>query len=297
MACTAPQSAFCTRTWFFLLISTCLIAPISLFVHDFMLETLKIPYPTTVDLPNAVRFLNDLIRLFALGLICRLSRSKLEIFSRTLAALLVGLIVMMLNETFRVLIIESALVGSWLYSVYDIAPRALSLLVCSSAVAWFGLGDHKHRNVVLVTVVLAALEVFAIHPPLDSICGWLKSSLTEPTLLYTEPYPFKINAVIYATFIEPTIAAFVIVSFCWPALGGGPLRRTFAFTALLLLVRGRLIALFVESFWVKQPLPTAFLAESQFFLETLTLGLLVGIAWSYAARIQCRVEQSAAATR
>jgi hypothetical protein len=33
---------------------------------------------------------------------------------------------------------------------------------------------------------------------------------------------------------------------------------------------------------IDQPLPTAFLAESQFFLETLTLGLLVGIAWSYA---------------
>jgi hypothetical protein len=40
----------------------------------------------------------------------------------------------------------------------------------------------------------------------------------------------------------------------------------------------------VESFWVEQPFPTAFLAEGQFFLETLTLGLLTALAWSYVVR-------------
>jgi len=202
---------------------------------------------------------------------------------------------MMLNETLRVLLIESAIVGNWLYWVFDIAPRALSWLACGGAVAWFGLGDQKPRNVALAIIVLAALEVFVIHPALDSICVSLKSNLAAPTPLYTDPYPFKINVLIYGTFIEPTIAAFVIISFCWPALGDSPLRRISAFTALLLLVRGRFIGLLVESFWVKQPLPTAFLAESQFFLETLTLGLLAGIAWSYAARIQYEVGRSAAA--
>jgi len=49
-------------------------------------------------------------------------------------------------------------------------------------------------------------------------------------------------------------------------------------------VRGRVISMLVESFWVAQPLPTAFLAESQFFLETLTLGVLVALAWNHAGR-------------
>jgi hypothetical protein len=168
----------------------------------------------------------------------------------------------------------------------DIAPRALSWLLCGSAVAWVGLGNQKRRNVAIAIVVIAALEVFAIHPALDALCALMKNSLSEPTLLYTDPYPFKINVVIYAAFVEPTVAAFVILSLCWPALGDGVLRRILVFTALLLLVRGRFIALLVESFWVKQPLPTAFLAESQFFLETLALGLLVAVSWNYAARIQ-----------
>jgi hypothetical protein len=198
---------------------------------------------------------------------------------------------MMLNETLRVLVIESTIVGSWLYSLLDIAPRALSSLVGGCAVAWIALGNQKRRNVVFATVLIAALVTFAIHPTLDSLCASLKGSLPEPMPRYADPYPFKINVLIYAAFIEPTIAAFVMISVCWPALGGSALRRILAFTALLLLVRGRIVGLFVESFWVKQPLPRAFLAESQFFLETLALGLLVALAWAYAARIQCRVDR------
>jgi hypothetical protein len=36
----------------------------------------------------------------------------------------------------------------------------------------------------------------------------------------------------------------------------------------------------LNSFWVQQALPVAFLAEAQFFLETMVLGLLVATAWA-----------------
>lgn len=279
-----PPSVWPARTWLFLLVSGCLIAPLSLFVHDFMLEALKVPYPTTVGLPISVKFLDQLIRLFALATICRLSGPHLQGLSRTSAACVAGLLIIMLNEVFRVFIIESAILGNWLYAAFDIAPRALSWLVCSCAVAWIALGDQKGRNVAVAILLIAGLGMFVIHPTLDALCASLKSGLPGPTPLYTDPYPFKINLVVYATFIEPTIAAFVMVSMCWTALGDSRLRRILVFTALLLLVRGRFIGLFVESFWVKRPLPLAFLAESQFFLETLVLGLLVALAWSYAHR-------------
>jgi hypothetical protein len=148
------------------------------------------------------------------------------------------------------------------------------------------LGDHERRTVAIAVILIAALEVFALHPVLDAPATALKNSLSEPAPLYTDPYPFKINFIIYATFVEPTIAAFAMVSVAWAALGDRTLRRILAFAALLLLVRGRFFALFVESFWVRQPLPTAFLAESQFFFETLILGLLVALAWSSAVRMQ-----------
>jgi hypothetical protein len=192
----------------------------------------------------------------------------------------------MLNETLRVFVIESTILGDWLYGAFDRAPGALSPLMCSCAVAWIALGDQKYRNVGVAVLLIAGLEAFAIYPALDALFTSLKNGLSEPTPLYADPYPFKINLVVYATFIEPTVAAFVMASVCWTAMGNSPSHRILAFTALLLLVRGRFIGLFVESFWVKPPLPTAFLAESQFFLETLVLGLLVALAWSYAQRIQ-----------
>jgi hypothetical protein len=283
------QSPWGVRVWCFLLIAGSLIAPLSLFVHDFMLEWLKIPYPTTAGLPMSVKLLDELVRLAALAALCRLARPQLHDSTRIFAALSVGLLLMMLNEAFRVFVIESAIIGNGWYSALDNVPRALSWFVGGSAVAWMALGDQRRRNVALAMVLVAVLVVFAIHPALDALGTSLKGSLPEPTPLYTDPYPFKINVLIYATFIEPTIAAFVMASFCWPALQGNPLRRMLAFTALLLLVRGRVIGLFVESFWVKHPLPEAFLSESQFFLETLTLGALVALAWNHALSTQGKV--------
>jgi len=281
-----PLSAWGTRTWLFVLLSVCVIAPLSLFVHDYMLEALKVPYPKTPGLPMAVKFLDELVRLFALALLCRLSRPQLQGLSRIAAAFLAGLLVIMLNETLRVFSIESVVIGNWLYAALDIAPRALSLLAGGIAVAWIGLGGQKRRNVAIAILLISALEVFVLHPALDAVATALKHSLSEPAPLYTGPYPFKINLIVYATFVEPTIAAFAMVAVAWPVLRHKTLRRILAFAALLLLVRGRFFALFVESFWVRQPLPTAFLAESQFFLETLVLGLLVALAWSCAVRIQ-----------
>ena len=283
---TKPLPAWGAKTWLFLLASVCVIAPLSLFVHDYMLEALKVPYPKTPGLPGSIKFLDELVRLFALVLLCRLSRPQLQGLSRIQAAFVAGLLLVMLSETFRVFVIESAILGNWVYAALDIAPRALSLLAGGCTVAWIELGDYKRRNVAIAVLLIAALEVFALHPALDALGTTLKTGLSEPTPLYTDPYPFEMNLVIYATFVEPTIAAFVIVSGVWSALGDRTPRRILVFAALLLLVRGRFFALFVESFWVRQPLPTAFLAESQFFLETLVLGLLVALAWSCAARIR-----------
>jgi hypothetical protein len=277
-------SAWGPKTWLFLLLSAVLIAPLSLFVHDFMLETLKVPYPTTIDLPMAVDVLDAVVRFFALAAMCLLARPRLQGLSRTSAALCVGLLLIMLNETVRVFLIESAIIGNGWYSALDNAPRAISWFAGGCAVAWMALGDQRRRNVALVLILIAVLMVLALHPALDALGTSLKHSLPEPSPLYTDPYPFNINVLIYTTFVEPTIAAFVLVSFCWPALRGRPLSRMLAFAALLLLVRGRVVGLFVESFWVKLPLPQAFLSESQFFLETLTLGLLVALAWHYAMR-------------
>lgn len=279
------RSAISARFWLFLLVAAILIAPLSLFVHDFMLEKLKVPYPKTVGLPIWITFLNDIVRFLGLAAICGFSRAQFKGAARFAGAFVAGLLLAMLDETLRVFMIESAIIGNWLYSILDIAPRALSSFAGGFATAWIAFSDLRRRNMALAVLLIAALVAFAIHPALDALCALLKSRLLEPAPLYSDPYPFKINVLIYITFIEPTVTAFVIAWLCWPALAAGLLMRICEFAALLLLVRGRFVELFVESFWVRQPFPGAFLAESQFFLETLTLGVLVGIAWSCALKI------------
>ena len=268
----------------FIFIAVCVIAPASLFVHDYMLETLKVPYPKVVGLPGWVKFVNEVVRLFALASICRLSRPRLLGISRGMAAIAAGLLLVMLYETLRVFFIEGAILGSLLYSAYDRVSEALCLFAGGSAVAWIALGDLKRLEVAGLIVVIAAILVYLVHPGLDWLVEPLKNGIPGISELYTDPYPFKMNVLIYVTFLEPTIAAFVAVSFCWPALPGGLLRRTLTFAALLLLIRSRFVQLFIQSFWIELPRPVAFLAVGQFFLETLVLGVLTALAWNHADR-------------
>ncbi|MBT0670219.1 hypothetical protein HT136_17775 [Novosphingobium profundi] len=75
-------------------------------------------------------------------------------------------------------------------------------------------------------------------------------------------------------------AAMMLAALCWTGLPRGEFKRVGAFTLVLLAMKGRFVYEFVYSFWVRQPLPMAFLATGQFFLETLALGLMVALAWS-----------------
>ena len=69
-----------------------------------------------------------------------------------------------------------------------------------------------------------------------------------------------------------------------PGLPGGRLTRVALYTLLVLLARGRVFATLVDPFWLKYPLPVGVAAEGQFFVETLILAALTGLAWEAVAR-------------
>lgn len=56
-----------TLRWPLIVLAICVIAPASLFLHDYRLETLKVPYPNFVGIPNWVKFVNEVVRLFTLA--------------------------------------------------------------------------------------------------------------------------------------------------------------------------------------------------------------------------------------
>ena len=270
-----------TLRWLLLGLAIGVIAPASLFIHDYMLETMKVPYPRFVGVPDWVKFVNEVVRLFALAALCRLARPRLRGFSKVTAVLGAGLFMVMLYETIRVWLIEGAITGSLVFSAYSRGSLALCLFLGGAAVAWIMLSDLKREYTVGLIVGIAALLAFAIFPPLDRFFASLKDGMPWIKDHYSDPYPFKINVIIYVAFLEPTIAAFVAAWLCWPALQGGLLRRTLTFATLLLLVRSRFVQLLLQSYWIQLPHLTAMYAVSQFFLETFVLAALSALAWNY----------------
>jgi len=69
--------------------------------------------------------------------------------------------------------------------------------------------------------------------------------------------------------------------------GSTPQRAAF-FVVLMLLMRGRIIATALFSFWIKAPWPLAFAAEGQFFVETLVMATLSAIAWARLSKPAAR---------
>ena len=94
------------------------------------------------------------------------------------------------------------------------------------------------------------------------------------------PYGIYVYKDIYGMFIEPTISSFILIYLMWPALGGSKPRRIALFVVIMMLMRGRIVATGLFSFWIKDSWALAFAAEGQFFVETLILATLTGLTWA-----------------
>ena len=98
--------------------------------------------------------------------------------------------------------------------------------------------------------------------------------VSRPAEFFQPPYGLGMLIVIYGTFLEPTIAAYVMAKLSLGALPQNSLFRLLSFATLVLGAAGRFTLLLVNSFWVRQPIATAFLSTGQFFLETAVMAVL-----------------------
>jgi len=278
-----------------LVFAACLIAPLSLLVHDFMLDGLKVPYPKEIHLPVWASLFGLFVRLAALAGIMRLAAPRQDAKSRALLAMGAGLTMLMLGETIRVINITSFILASWPYALLDAAPKAIVFFFEASIVAYAALRGTRWPGLLAIIVVVALAGSLVSAPWLtDQIGHWRGAHFGDVSEHYKVPYPPKIKAVIFSTFIEPTTAAFILAGLVWGKLRGGLMGKVALFTLLMLLVRGRVVSLLLFSFWVRQPLPVAFLSEGQFFLETAVLALLVGLAWGLLQGPRVRRSQAGA---
>ncbi len=286
---TAQQVELTARDLVILAVGLVITAFLALGSHDLAIAHLGIPYPSDGDVPPWARFLGQVVRLGAMVYVCRLARWYLDKRSTVLAATIFGLLIVLLQETLRVIVVDNIVSDGWIdlrwvHLLMNRLPNAL-LSFYSGAIAVViarKIGSDRHVRLLIAIAVASAIGYFGLLPALTAVSDLITAALqlTEVPEVHTMPYGIYVYKYIYGMFIEPTISSFALIYLLWPALNGSKPRRIAIFVFLMLLMRGRVIATGLFSFWIKDSWALAFAAEGQFFIETLILAALTGLTWA-----------------
>ncbi|MEG3087763.1 hypothetical protein [Sphingomonas sp. PB4P5] len=257
--------------------------------HDLAIAHLGIPYPNEGDVPPWARYVGQVVRLGAMVYVCHLASWFLDRRSTLLAATIFGLLIVLLQETLRVIVVDNIVSDGWIdlrwvYLLMTRLPNAL-LSFYSGAIALViarKVRPERPAPLLVAVLIASAIGYFGLLPLLKYLADMITATLqlTEAPEVHTMPYGLYVYKYIYGMFIEPTIASFVLIYLLWPALDGTKPRRIALFVVLMLLMRGRIVATGLFSFWIKDSWPLAFAAEGQFFIETFVLAALTGLTWA-----------------
>ena len=258
---------------------------VSLSVHVFMLQVLRVPFPDFAGVSTWARILNTALALFALIVVCSAAQPRLGRFSKGTQCIIVFLLYAMLKESFRAILMNGVVTTGWRFDIVAGLPGLASSLVVSSLVVfltpvlrniWFKVGG---------AVVLAGIAIFAVRPAVSIIFApALKAvaHLDHPEV-YPFPYGWQVLIPAYITYAEPVIACMAIAFLVWGRLSANTGIRMLQFSLLILSIRGMLLPTFVYSFYGKETLRIAMLSESQFLFETLALAILTAIVWQLSS--------------
>ena len=283
----SSAARFTSLQWTLLCVAPWLIGPAALWVHDFMLVGLKIPHPEPPHLSMGLKYLSLTVKLSALAILCRLAADRLKELSTLGATLTIGLLVLMLTETFRVIVIDSFLSqagwskGGFIYITLKAAPAILASLLYASAIVMASRALNETMRLVIATLLIALIGVLFIEPSLHTAFSVvaLRYKYLDLPQAYFVPYPLKIYLVIYLTFVEPAIAALAMAALTWLALPGPRWIRVSIFAIVISALRGDLFGLLVDTARPRLPLVLAIESEGQFFLESLVLASLSAATW------------------
>ena len=109
---------------------------VSLSVHVFMLQVLRIPFPDFEGVSLWARLLNTALALFALIVVCRAAQPRLARFSKATQCIILFLLYAMLKESFRGILMNGVVTTGWGFDVVAGLPGLAYALVLSSLVVF-----------------------------------------------------------------------------------------------------------------------------------------------------------------
>lgn len=282
-----------TRDWIITGILAFGIALLALGAHDVANTHLGIPYPYDARVPQWARYLSYVVRIATMVYMYHLASWRLDRMGTTKAVFTFGTLILLSYETLRNTVVDNVVSDGWIdYRWASLSltrlPNVLSAF-CSGAIAVLIARKLRHQALWMVaTAVLtgAAVNYFVLLPIFKELASVGQAALgnVEVPEAHKPPYGLYVYKYIYSTFIEPTLACFVLVYLVWPSLRGSALRRLAIFCALLLLMRGRIVQTTLYSSWSEEPWPLAIAASGQFLVETLLMAALTAFVWTRLSR-------------
>src|SRR5690606_12552281 len=116
-----------------------------------------------------------------------------------------------------------------------------------------------------------------VNKAMSPLMAYVSPLSSEP--LYQFPYPFHVTAAAYITFAEAVLGAALVTILIWNRLPGRRWPRLLILAVLVAALKGVVGGTIVYAFFTGPSWWVGLLSWSQFLLEFLALGLLVGLAW------------------
>ena len=251
-------------------------------VHAVLLEACKVPYPEHLPRTGVVPFLNDAMSVAALFVFYRLAAPRVSALRPWQQCLGLGVLLVMLNETLRVIFIVGVITTAWTYAFVDIGQGAFAPFLLGVLVAWVAPQTKCWWQQALATGLIAAVMFFGFQPLVGAVFKPLLAAMAH--LNHAQVYAstsWQLNTAACVGIVEPTLASFVMVALVWPRLSGRLLWRAGQFALLLALINRVFLTAFYSPFFAPATMsvPLAMLSAGQFTLEWLTLGFLTALTW------------------
>jgi hypothetical protein len=262
---------------------------LSLSVHVLMLDVLGIPHPSTGGVPQPIVLINQALSIIATIIFYGRATPTLERFPILGRCLLLTAIYAMLNEALlRSFIMDVVVSHDWIYCFAENLAAPLKYFAVCSLIVGFAPRLKGGWAITGGGILIAALSMFAINPPIDRGFRVLIDSLEylDTGNIYNLPYGWQVNVPSYLTFLEPVIAGYLIAALVLKRLAPTSHRQIWLFVLLILAMKRSIVPTLLYSFYQPRPFSAAILSESQFALEVLVLALLTSVGWRFSLRSQ-----------
>lgn len=266
-----------------LLASLVLAGFTALSVHVGLLAA-GVPFPLPRP-PIWARWLSESFIVGGLLAFLKFAQPSIGDRSVMVRAIIVGGILIAVQETLRAAIMNGVVTGGWVHSsVTLIKPLINAFIVaflCVVVVRWVRSASSLLFAALVVPAISTAARQFvgyALEPVIQHF-----ASTARPDL-YEFPYPFHVTLAAYLTFAEAVAGVLVMTMLIWDHLPKSKPFRLLILALLAALVKGTVGYTLVYSFFTGDYVQIGALSWSQFLLEFLTLGCLVGLCWDAFGR-------------